>query len=125
MLAGNARVACIDPDGRILVDDVQDGGRGNFPTGWRHSILSAAAAAGFGWSSTKEFDDRRDSLPTDGSVSLNPGLRRLTSIGSPETTPSGRRPETANTHRNHTSRWIHESSGFWGSFCPVPAFPLP
>jgi oxalate decarboxylase len=38
MLYGNARITCIDPDGRSFVDDVREGDLWNFPTGYPHSI---------------------------------------------------------------------------------------
>jgi len=38
MLAGGARITCIDPDGRSFVDDVKEGDIWNFPSGYPHSI---------------------------------------------------------------------------------------
>jgi len=38
MLYGNARITCIDPDGRSFVDDVHEGDLWNFPTGYPHSV---------------------------------------------------------------------------------------
>ncbi|MGA8110074.1 MAG: cupin domain-containing protein [Acidobacteriaceae bacterium] len=38
MLYGNARITCIDPDGRAFVDDVKEGDIWNFPSGYPHSI---------------------------------------------------------------------------------------
>lgn len=38
MLSGNARITCIDPDGRSFVDDVSEGDIWNFPSGYPHSI---------------------------------------------------------------------------------------
>lgn len=38
MLYGNARITCIDPDGRSFVDDVKEGDIWNFPSGYPHSI---------------------------------------------------------------------------------------
>lgn len=38
MLTGNARITCIDPDGRSFVDDVKEGDIWNFPSGYPHSI---------------------------------------------------------------------------------------
>lgn len=38
MLYGNARITCIDPDGKSFVDDVKEGDLWNFPTGFPHSI---------------------------------------------------------------------------------------
>jgi len=38
MLYGNARITCIDPDGRAFVDDVKEGDIWNFPAGYPHSI---------------------------------------------------------------------------------------
>jgi oxalate decarboxylase len=38
MLAGNARITCLDPDGRAFVDDVKEGDIWNFPPGYPHSI---------------------------------------------------------------------------------------
>ena len=38
MLYGNARITCIDPDGRAFVDDVKEGDIWNFPPGYPHSI---------------------------------------------------------------------------------------
>jgi oxalate decarboxylase len=38
MLFGNARITCIDPDGKSFVDDVKEGDIWNFPTGFPHSI---------------------------------------------------------------------------------------
>jgi oxalate decarboxylase len=38
MLSGNARITCIDPDGRSFVDDIKEGDIWNFPTGFPHSI---------------------------------------------------------------------------------------
>ncbi len=38
MLDGNARITCIDPDGRSFVDDVKEGDIWNFPSGYPHSI---------------------------------------------------------------------------------------
>lgn len=42
MLAGNARITCIDPDGRSFVDDVKEGDIWNFPSGYPHSIQGLA-----------------------------------------------------------------------------------
>lgn len=44
MLAGNARITCIDPDGRSFVDDVKEGDIWNFPSGYPHSIQGLAPA---------------------------------------------------------------------------------
>ncbi len=38
MLFGNARITCIDPDGKSFVDDVKEGDIWNFPGGYPHSI---------------------------------------------------------------------------------------
>lgn len=38
MLSGSARITCIDPDGRSIVDDVKEGDIWNFPSGYPHSI---------------------------------------------------------------------------------------
>jgi oxalate decarboxylase len=38
MLFGNARITCIDPDGKSFVDDVKEGDIWNFPAGYPHSI---------------------------------------------------------------------------------------
>jgi oxalate decarboxylase len=38
MLAGKARVTCVDPQGRNFVDDVQQGDLWYFPSGYPHSI---------------------------------------------------------------------------------------
>jgi oxalate decarboxylase len=38
MLAGRARITCIDPHGRNFVDDVEKGDLWNFPAGYPHSI---------------------------------------------------------------------------------------
>jgi len=38
MLYGNARITCIDPDGKAFVDDVKEGDIWNFPPGYPHSI---------------------------------------------------------------------------------------
>lgn len=38
MLYGNARITCIDPDGKAFVDDVKEGDIWNFPPGFPHSI---------------------------------------------------------------------------------------
>jgi oxalate decarboxylase len=38
MLYGNARITCIDPDGKAFVDDVKEGDIWNFPSGYPHSI---------------------------------------------------------------------------------------
>jgi oxalate decarboxylase len=42
MLYGNARITCIDPDGRSFVDDVKEGDIWNFPSGYPHSIQGLA-----------------------------------------------------------------------------------
>ena len=38
MLYGNARITCVDPDGKSFVDDVKAGDIWNFPAGFPHSI---------------------------------------------------------------------------------------
>src|SRR5579863_2535756 len=38
MLDGNARITCIDPDGKAFVDDVKEGDIWNFPSGYPHSV---------------------------------------------------------------------------------------
>lgn len=38
MLYGDARITCIDPDGKAFVDDVKEGDIWNFPPGYPHSI---------------------------------------------------------------------------------------
>jgi oxalate decarboxylase len=38
MLSGNARITCIDPDGKSFVDDVTEGDIWNFPSGYPHSV---------------------------------------------------------------------------------------
>jgi oxalate decarboxylase len=54
MLYGNARITCIDPDGKAFVDDVKEGDIWNFPSGYPHSIQGLGA----GW------------------VRVSPGVRR-------------------------------------------------
>ena len=52
MLNGNARITCIDPDGKAFVDDVKEGHL-EFPSGDPHSIRDwGRMAVSFCWSST-------------------------------------------------------------------------
>jgi oxalate decarboxylase len=47
MLAGSARVTCIDPEGRNFIDDVQVGDLWNFRAGLPHSIQALAGGCEF------------------------------------------------------------------------------
>jgi oxalate decarboxylase len=47
MLAGSARVTCIDPEGRNFIDDVNEGDLRNFRAGLPHSIQALADGCEF------------------------------------------------------------------------------